>query len=169
MWYVVYKTRNSSKRLLDDLTKKGIEYYVPMHYTERINKEGTMMMEVQEASVNNIIFIQSKESILLLVRQIEWLLSPMKDTLTNMPVTIPDAEMEHFIKIQQTRPNDVFLLKDPYSKFAGKTKVRVKAGLFEGIEGRIVRIRRDRKLVISLGIMAVAISGIHFSLLEPIP
>lgn len=168
MWYVVYKIRNSSKRLLDDLDKKGIEYYVPMHYTERLNEEGTMMVEAQETSINNIIFIQTKNDILQLVRQIEGLLSPMKDTMTHKPATIPDTEMNRFIKIQQTRPSDVFLLKDPYSKFTSKTKVRVKAGLFEGIEGRLVRIRRDRKVVISLGIMAVAISGIHFSLLEPI-
>lgn len=45
--------------------------------------------------------------------------------------------------------------------------MRVTAGLFEGIEGYVVRIRRDRKLVVQLyGIIAIAISGIHHSLLE---
>jgi len=57
-------------------------------------------------------------------------------------------------------------LPDAYRRFESCPKVRVKAGPFEGLEGRVFRIRHDRKLIIQLDDMAVAISGIHHTLLE---
>lgn len=168
MWYVVYKVQNACSSLFTRLDEQGIEYHVPMHYTEKLNHDGTMMEQKKVASINNLIFINTSMNILQLVQQTNGLLAPMKDTMTDMPAVVRDDEMKRFIKIQELKPADVTLLKDPYSKFMDKGKVRVKAGIFEGIEGRIVRIRRNKKLVISLGNMAVAISGIHYSLLEPI-
>ena len=169
MWYVLYKLQNAGTALPDKLNELGVKYYVPMHYIEKLNSEGTMMEQQKVVSISNLLFVNTDMDIMQFTQQTNGLLAPMKDTMTNKPAVVKDEEMERFIQFQKLQPANVLLLKDPYAKFLGKTKVRVKAGLFEGIEGRVVRILRDRRLVISLGNMAVAISGIHPSLLEQIP
>ena len=56
----------------------------------------------------------------------------------------------------------ITFLRDPFVKFAqNHTKLRVLSGFFQGQEGYIVRIDRDRQLVFSFGGYAVAIRGVH--------
>ncbi len=64
---------------------------------------------------------------------------------------------------------DLIYLNDSIGKFSTNDRVRVIGGHFENFEGYVVRIRRDRKLVVSIqGVVAVAISNIHPSLLRKI-
>ena len=49
------------------------------------------------------------------------------------------------------------------------TRVRIIGGVFAGVEGEFVRVRNDRRVVVSIdGVMAVATTFIHPSLVEPI-
>lgn len=49
------------------------------------------------------------------------------------------------------------------------TKVRITGGVFEGAVGEFVRLRHDRRVVVNIeGVMAVATTFIHSSLIEPI-
>lgn len=48
-------------------------------------------------------------------------------------------------------------------------RVRVTGGLFEGVEGEFVRVKGDRRVVVSIqGVMAIATAFIHPSLIEPV-
>ena len=48
-------------------------------------------------------------------------------------------------------------------------RVRVTGGIFEGVEGEFIRVKNDRRVVVSIrGVMAVATTFIHPSLIEPI-
>ena len=48
-------------------------------------------------------------------------------------------------------------------------KVRITDGVFKGVIGEFVRIRHDRRVVVNIeGVMAVATTFIHSSLVEPI-
>ena len=48
-------------------------------------------------------------------------------------------------------------------------KVRITGGIFSGVEGVFVRVKGDRRVVVSIqGIMAVATAFIHPSLIEKI-
>lgn len=167
MWYVVYRGSCSRADLEAYLERAGVTYYLPLHCVEKLNSEGTEMIWVEEVAISNLVFIQT-EHIEPIIRQLEVLRAPLLDTMTGQPAQIGNSEMQLFMRVLQTCREQVKLLRDPYVKFAHHPKVRVKAGLFEGIEGYVVRILRDRKLVISLGSMALAISGIHRSLLESV-
>lgn len=63
---------------------------------------------------------------------------------------------------------DLTVLRDSYAHFSTYRKVRVREGAFKGLEGREVRIRRDRKIVIPIGPLAVAVDGIDRSLFETV-
>lgn len=48
-------------------------------------------------------------------------------------------------------------------------RVRITGGVFEGVEGIFVRVKGDRRVVVSIqGVMAVATTFIHPSLIVPI-
>lgn len=167
MWYVVYRGTGSRTDLEKLLVQAGVTYYLPTHCVEKLNSEGTEMVLVEEVAIQNLVFIQC-DHVEPIIRQVDGLRAPLLDTMTGEPAQITNEEMELFVRLLQCAREQVKLLHDPIAKFVHHPKVRVKAGLFEGVVGYVVRILRDRKFVISLGTMALAISGIHRSLLAPV-
>ena len=83
MWYVLYKLQNAGTALPDKLNELGVEYYVPMHYIEKLNSEGTMMEQQKVVSISNLLFVNTDINILQFTQQTNGLLAPMKDTMTN--------------------------------------------------------------------------------------
>lgn len=166
MWYIVYKRKMNAERLEDNLRSEKLNYCIPKGYVERLNEEGTEMEEVEEVAIRNLVFLQTDRSLQEVINAVDGLSAPFLDTMTGRPAEVSDEEMERFIRILKVHPADIKLLSAPYARFSDRPKVRVRAGLFEGMEGRVVRIRRDRKLVVAVGRMAIAVSGIHRSLLE---
>ena len=70
--------------------------------------------------------------------------------------------MKPFMKVMESEPERVTFLRDPFVKFAREhVKLRVLTGIMAGQEGYVVRILRDRQLVMDLGGYAVAISHVH--------
>lgn len=165
-WYIVYKCKAKKNSLQKNLEKAGIKYFRSRHAVEYLDEEEIKIKD--EDAIKNLIFINTDNDILSVVNTIDGLRSPYIDHTTGTPAVVPDAEMKRFMRFLELKNIDARVLQDPYYRFKSCQKVRVRAGEFEGIEGYVFRIRRDRKLIISLGQMAVAISGIHHTLLEPI-
>ena len=66
------------------------------------------------------------------------------------------------MEVVASHPENVTFLRDPFEKFAkDHVKLRVLTGLFKGLEGYVVRINRNRQLVMELGKYAVAINDVH--------
>lgn len=81
---------------------------------------------------------------------------------TKVPASIKHSIMKPFMRVMETEPERVTFLRDPFLKFAkDHVKLRVLTGPFQGQEGYIIRILRDRHLVMDLGGYAVAISHVH--------
>ncbi|MDO4526320.1 MAG: transcription termination/antitermination NusG family protein [Bacteroidales bacterium] len=152
------------KSLANNLLDAGINYYLPTQIVERL--KGDRMVEKTEPVLNNLIFIQTEEDIHTLIQKIDGLKSPFMNRATGRPATVSDQELQRFRQVLEARSFHADFLPDPYRRFINYPKVRVKAGIFEGMEGHVFRIRHDRKLIISLNDMAIAVSGIHHSLLE---
>ena len=73
------------------------------------------------------------------------------------------------MKIASAHPDRVRFLRKPFVKFAEThTLLSVLTGPFAGQEGYIVRIDRDRQLVMDFGGIAVAFSGIRNEDVEPV-
>lgn len=114
-------------------------------------------------SVSGLIFLQGTTSDLqtFLSRNFP-LYHLVNNCTTGKPASIDNDTMEPFMRILQTHPDRITFLRDPFVKFAQKhTKLRVLTGLFRGQEGYIVRVDRDRQLVMEFGGYAVAIRGVH--------
>ena len=92
-----------------------------------------------------------------------------RDPLTRNPSPIPDHEMEVFMFVCTSGKQGLTYLGDDKPEYHCGDLVRVTDGPFKGTEGHIIRIKKDRRLVVSIkGIAAVATTYIHPQFLETI-
>ena len=85
------------------------------------------------------------------------------------PFPIPDREMEVFIFVTSANDKDMLLLGDDRPEYHLGDRVRVTEGPFKGAEGHVKRIKKDRRLVVTIpGVVAVATAFIPPQFLEKI-
>lgn len=171
-WYIVYKGKTRGNSLTDWLDKAHIEYYEPKRVVEVFNPESSEMEETETFVISNLIFIHTNDNIYNIIKRFVGLRYPFIDHMTGRPAVVKHKEMKRFImsieKSTEQKVEEPILLQQPYSFFSRYKKVKIIGGSLEGMEGYVVRVRKDRKLVISLGTMAVAVSGLHRWQLKPI-
>jgi transcription antitermination factor NusG len=91
------------------------------------------------------------------------------DPLTHIPVVVPDKEMEVFRIVTSAMQSGLTVLENDPATYQTGDKVRVTDGPFKGAEGYIKRIKKDRKLVVTIsGVVAIATTYIPPELLEKI-
>ncbi len=166
-WFAIRTTYCREFLLKKQLEEKEIQTFIPMRYELIITDEQQKYVEVP--AIHNLIFIRSTRLFLdeYQARRDGVPMYYMFDSVTKQPVVVRDSDMDAFIRVTQLCNKNLLYLKDNIEKFNSNPKVRVMDGQFAGAEGYVVRIRRDRKVVLVLdGIIAVAISGIHHSLLQ---
>ncbi|MBR1835628.1 MAG: KOW motif-containing protein [Bacteroidales bacterium] len=92
-----------------------------------------------------------------------------RDPLTRKPSPIPNHEMEIFMFVCSAGKQGLTYLGDDRPEYHRGDRVRVTDGPFKGAEGHIVRIKKDRRLVVSIrGVAALATTYIHPQFLEPV-
>lgn len=91
------------------------------------------------------------------------------DRKTKEASVIPDHEIEVFRIVTSSGATGLEFLDDNPEKYQKGDKVRVTDGPFKGAEGYIVRIKKDRRLVVTIsGVAAIATTYIPPELLEKI-
>ena len=91
------------------------------------------------------------------------------DRETRQPIVIPDEQMRSFILVSGNYDEAVLYLEPTELALVKGQKVRITDGIFKGVIGEFVRIRHDRRVVVSIeGVMAVATTFIHPSLVEAV-
>jgi hypothetical protein len=77
--------------------------------------------------------------------------------------------MQPFMQIIKDDPTRIRILLHPIEHYAeGNIKLRILTGILKGQEGYLIRIARDRKLVMKIGDMVVAIGDVHKEKFEEI-
>ncbi|MDD6623450.1 MAG: hypothetical protein PUE76_01360 [Bacteroides sp.] len=136
---------------------------------QKTMSHGTPKKELKP-TVSGLVFLQGKPD--EIQKYLDEYYPPyhlVKDCSTGRPAIIRDALMEPFMKIASVHPDRVRFLRKPFVKFAEThTLLRVLTGPFAGQEGYIVRIDRDRQLVMDFGGIAVAFRGIRNEDVEPV-
>ena len=77
--------------------------------------------------------------------------------------------MQDFISVAGNIDEQILYLTPQEGALKKGDYVRITGGIWEGIEGKLVRIKKNLRVVVSLqGIAAVATTSIHPSLVEKI-
>ena len=171
VWYAIRVTYNRELKVKADLDARGIANFVPMQY-RREERNGVMVNHLVP-SVHNLIFVNITPSGMKEYREtsampIRYIMS-RGERGTRHPITVPDSEMENFIRVAGTYKEDLIYLNPNPGDFSTGERVRIIGGEFAGAEGIFVRIKRDRRVLINIpGVVAVATTHVHLSMLEKI-
>lgn len=175
---------------------KGLEYLAAKRRLARLQADGTTDNQyVQEGVtifkrvplVNSLIFARlsrqqaqemderlKKDARIdgFIYKEVQWVRDDktQKENRSKAPAVIPDRQMATFRLVTESEVTGLeFFSDDGITLFQEGKKVRVKEGPLKGAEGYIKRIRKDRRLLVSIsGIVAVATSFIPPENLEPV-
>lgn len=150
-WYAARVLYNRVRPIRDRLATDSVESFVP---------------EI----IGSLVFIKATRDYIGMLEQDYfnrmWL---YRDPLTHKPSPIPDKEMEVFVFVCTAGRRGLTFLGDDKAEYHRGDRVRVTDGTFKGAEGHIVRIKKDRRLVVTIrGVAAVATTFIHPQFLEPV-
>lgn len=170
IWFAMsapYRRELIAKEFLD---KKGIECFVPMKETLVEKRNGSKTRKMSPA-IHNLIFVHTtKETIKFLKQGVNFLQFHTRPIGgRNVPITVPDRQMEQFIAITKAGNESITYLRPDEIDIAKGTKVRVHGGVFDGTEGYFVKIqgKRNKRVVLLIeGITAVALTEISTDFIE---
>lgn len=168
VWYAIRVTYNRELKVKADLDARKVPNFVPMQY-RREERNGVMVKRLVP-SVHNLIFIQMTQTEMTDYKRSTSL--PIRYIMsreTHKPITVPDREMENFIRVAGTYNEELIYLKPDPGDFSQGDRVRIIGGDFEGAEGIFVRVKGDRRVLINIpGVVAVASTYVHPSMIEKI-
>ena len=139
------------------------ECFIHYSYKYKQKSNGRGVIKKQMPTISGLVFLQGTTiDLQQFLRKNYPQYHLINNCSTGKPACIDNGIMQPFMEAVRSHPENVTFLRDPFVKFAkDHTKLRVLTGLFKGLEGYIVRVDRDRQLVMEFGGYAVAIRGIH--------
>ena len=139
-----------AKKLLD---KRGIENFIPMQYQVVVSKSGKKQRELRPA-VHNLLFAratrpelqETKEG----VKYLQYYTRP--EGGKNVPVVIPDRQMQQFMAVSKTCHEKLFYLRSDELPLQKGRQVRIIGGGFDGGGGGLMKVRggRNKKVVVEI-------------------
>lgn len=161
--YMFIHNKDASKFSEYAASEAGFKTFVhrTLNYKKPTEKYGDV--EGGRPTISGLLFIQGNEKkIKNYLRAYFPQYHVVNDCSTRRTAVIPDMVMQAFMKVSSADPTKIRFMLNPLNHYAkGNTLVRVMTGPMAGLEGYVIRIDRDRRLVMGVGDMTVAIGGVH--------
>ena len=157
-WHVLRVSYSRELKIKAILDGKGVRTFVPMTW-KKTEKDGKIQKKLVPA-ISNMCFVYWTDSGVEDFIRSFGEKSPVHyywDRTTSRPLTVPDKAMSDFITIASSMDEDLIYITEINDKLRVGQTVKVRSGSFAGVEGRIVRIRKSRRLLVELpGMLAIA-------------
>ena len=172
-WYVIgARATRHEEKIRDELRKAGFRSYVPMTY-EIKNVRGQRHRAMVPA-ISGLVFVRGshdalKEYILYKSHEKFYL---RKSAFSNKEdyLTVRDSVMESFISFTNVRQEKItYFTPEELSLKEGET-IRIKGGLYDGLEGTVLRIKgkRNKHIVVQIPGVVIAAIEMEADLVEPV-
>ena len=169
-WYAVPVTYSRELSLKTYLDSESIENFIPMRYEYIVKNERRVRKLVP--AVHNLVFVRSCRERIDRIKEEMGISLPIRyimDRESRQPIVVPDSQMRSFMAVAGSYEQQLVYLEPSAVAFRKGQRVRVTGGLFAGVEGEFIRVKNDRRVMVSIqGVMAVATTYIHPSLIEPL-
>ena len=164
-WYPMRVTYSQELKVKSSLDQEGIENFLPMTY--KLVDVGGCRRRVMVPAIHNLIFVRSTQERLTQLKlfngafsSLRYIMIPSYSACSKQQImTVRDDDMNNFIRVASNIDDSAMFLD--WTKLAGKVsrRVLVTDGPFAGVSGVIMRIQRNKHVVVQLkGIAAVAIT-----------
>ena len=176
-WYVIRVTYNRVNAAVEKAKEKGIKTYVPIHYVQK-NIAGKKKRILQPLLPNLIFIYATREQAGGFVKKTvgeptsiaKYYLDktlPLEANGKNPPLIIPYNAMINFIKATSTDSDHVRIVSAEQCHYKTGEMVRVIAGKFKGVVGKIARIAGQQRVVVEIsGLCFVATAYIPSDFIE---
>ena len=169
-WYALRVSYSRELKIQEALNGLGVRTFVPMMWKKCLDKQGAMERKKLVPAVGNLCFAYwTKPAIEDFIRGFGES-SPVHfywDRIAGRPVRVSDKAMNDFMRVSSTLDEDLIYITEITGKLREGQTVKVKEGPFEGVEGKVVRIRKSRRILVELpGMLAVATTYIAPEKLE---
>ncbi|HKM66367.1 MAG TPA: UpxY family transcription antiterminator [Candidatus Acidoferrum sp.] len=143
-WYAVYTCANHEKRAAAELRARGVEYFLPLYSSVRHWNKRRVNLEMP--LFPSYVFVRIALGDRLRVLQIPSVVHLVG--FAGRPAALPDEELE-----MMRAGLACGLLAEPHPSLTVGRRVRVKYGPLAGLEGFLVRRKRNTRVVISIGLI----------------
>lgn len=168
-WYALKVFHNRVAAVEADLRQLGLEYYLPVENVIVENSAGKRSVRTRPA-IAGLLFVCCPPCSLKSVKETLSGRAMFYPSADGSPALIPAREMAIFRLVTSSGESGLEYLADNQGRYAVGQRVRVLQGPFKGAEGRICRIRGNRRLVVSInGVCAVATSYVPACFLQKLP
>jgi hypothetical protein len=167
-WCYLFIHHSKVAAFAEKLSKDKVNHFIHKTVEYQRRKQSRGIQAIEKPTVNGLVFLQGTP------RTLQTYLNEnfenrylVKNCSTRLPAVIPDSVMQPFMRVMETSPERIRFLLHPFQYYAGgNIKLRITSGFLAGLEGYVIRIDRDRRLVMDVGGMSVAISGVHCETFE---
>lgn len=150
-WYAVYTRSHFEKRVASELTAKGVENYLPVIQEARRWKDRTKIIDFPVfPSYVFSRFADSHRSRLEVLKTIGTVRILSRGESID---PIPDREIE---SLQRLLKANVRCFAHPFLREGAW--VRIKCGPLKDIEGHLVRLKNDTRLVVSIALLTQSVA-----------
>ncbi|MGM9619852.1 MAG: UpxY family transcription antiterminator [Bacteroidaceae bacterium] len=168
-WYALKVYFNKVSDMEDVLKSEGIESYVPRMTKPGCSGTGT---NNSEPAITSLMFFRSSQAYAGKLQEAvrgKAMVYTRRSETGWVPAAISDREMNVFRLVVSSGEDGLEYFSEDSRIFRKGMHVRVTGGPFRGAEGCIVRIKGNRRLIVSIhGVCAVATSYIPQCFLEKV-
>jgi transcriptional antiterminator RfaH len=158
-WYAIYVRSRAEKRVAAELEENGIEAYLPLYKTLR--QWSDRKKKVQIPLIRGYLFVHIKGREYFEVLKVGGVVSYVK--FQGRPTSIPDWQIQNLRILLGSGEDFEFDVSD----FGEGDFVHITAGVLKGLKGQIVKVRRKKKLLISLDALDYSFTvDIHPAMVE---
>ena len=157
-WYAIRTFNCQELRLGEFLTEKGKEYFIPMTYAEKKNREGKSK-RILVPVVHNLLFLRKDEPQKRLMHTLSECNLPMmvfRKEGTSDWYEIPDAQMVEFRSLCDPNFKDTLFMTSEEAEAKPGKLVEVIHGPFAGMTGKLHRVKNSYffiKTLVGVGVM----------------
>lgn len=169
-WFALRVTYSRELKVKDFLEAEGVKTFAPMQEDVVLRKG--KRVKVLVPIVHNLLFVYSTRQIIQEYKKA----SPIADQIrymmnreTHQPIVVPDKQMQDFMAVAGSGEDVVYLNPEELHLKKGD-RVRINSGIWQGIEGRFLRIKGGMRVVIEIvGLMAVATIALTPAMVDKLP
>lgn len=161
-WFAMSATFGRELKARDYLEGKGTRCFIPMRWQMVCDRRGGKVRKLVPA-ISNLIFVhttrQRIQALKSVVDYLQYLTRPGGGK--NIPITIPEDQMQHFIRVCDSLSETLVYLAPDEVELAEGTPVRIVGSVFDGVEGTFVKVGKGRKkqvVVLVQGVAAVMVA-----------
>jgi transcription antitermination factor NusG len=156
LWYVLFASNGKAEKIKPYLDAVSIECFFPLYYKEKRIRDSERCRRVLYPLLKNLIFVRaSKNALNPVLKDVKIKLNISsdlyyRDFADKKIIIVPENQMLNFIAVAGNEKEQVIYLSNTDINIRRGTKVRITGGTFEGVEGVFMRVKGDKRLVVSI-------------------